>query len=148
MAGVCSTSHFIFAALSALTSSHSCPAELPVVPCASPEMRFSSIRGERAWIHVPPPSPRAGVWASLTLSWPLLLFFSRNLKAALHLLSCWGFSQRLQKPGDLSGMSAQRITLKNCPPRKSCVEGPMVNIFLESSWLWETLQRSQAFQTP
>lgn len=56
-------------------------------------------------------SSRAGVWVSLQLSWSPPLPFSRNLKAALPLLSCCGFSQRLQKPVDLSRMSTQRITL-------------------------------------
>lgn len=45
----------------------------------------------------------------------------RNLKAALRLLSCCGFSLRLQKLGDLSGMPTQKIVSPDCLNRKSCV---------------------------
>lgn len=73
---------------------------------------------------------RDGIWATFRLSWPSLFLFSRKLKAALHLLSCCRFSQRLRKPGDLNGMATQRIILQNYHKRKSCVGSLMMNTFL------------------
>lgn len=113
----------VFAALAVL--SLQCPLSyiftsyltpLPITPRGTAEVSFSSVCGEPAWIQV-----RAGKFWNWCLSWPPLLPFSRNLKAALRLLSCCGFSLRLQKLGDLSGMPTQEIVSPDCLNRKSCV---------------------------
>lgn len=59
-----------------------------------------------------PASSRAGIWVRFRLSWPSLFPFSRNRKAARHLLNSCRFSQRLRKPGDLNGMPTRGSSRK------------------------------------
>lgn len=126
MAGVCSSGCFIFAALLTLIFSHSCFIRPPVTSCASAKVSFSSICGEPAWIRVPAskfqfwtgqvPVVWTGMqfvlWANFRPTWPSFFPFSRNPKAALHSLSCWGSSQRLRRPGDPNGRPTRGSSCK------------------------------------
>lgn len=85
--------------------------------CVSAKACCCSLCAESAWAELPACST-AAVWVRSKLRSSALSLFSRALKAVRHLLSCFRFSRRSQKRGDLKCSASSQVTLSGTPAHR------------------------------